>query len=135
MMNIEVVKGLRKRIKDELYGFSSLTMQRREWVEKVDQTVWFWDEALNSYFDDAFMNEGENSGLINHLLEGILTQKEVELIEPFNIALEIYASKVGEVTPEDCKKILKDPEWIKITEMAKEILEKIDFDKLPGEQT
>lgn len=86
-----------------------------------------WKILSEKHFDELFLweNASTQSGTDFWISKDYLTQEEGEILKPFNKKL----SELWEIyDPKDSKWKLK---WNEIRKMAKEILEKIDFDKLP----
>jgi hypothetical protein len=130
----EIAKIWRKRLQGALEDLSSLKFQKKAWVDRTDPNLWWeWREVVCGYFDDLLLVErGDREGINYHVNQKRLTSQEADILRHFNETFSTYADKTDQ--PNDnsgYEKILADPEWIKITQMAKEVLEKIDFDKLP----
>ncbi len=128
----------RQELKENLQDLSSLDFQRKVWIENSLPEIWWdWVEAICGYFDDLGMDYDDSKkqvGLEAHVKSGELTSAEADLLRPFNDAFHLYTRDTpNHPTIEEYEKIINDPEWIKITKLAGEILKQIDFDKLPSE--
>ena len=121
----KIIKNWRKLLQSELEVDSSLEIQKNAILYGKGPIILDWNEIISGYFDDRNLSEG----LEWAVNEGFLSNKEADILKPFHEAFKAFLDEGGAEMLD--KEVLKDPKWIQITVLAGEVLERIDFDKLP----
>lgn len=137
-MDKKIIRNIRLEIKEDLEYLSSLKFQREIWIEGMHADLCYeWSsDVVCDYFDGLNMTviDEPGCGLNLNVSSGVLTEKEAEILKPFNIKFAKYADNSPDYpTKEEYELMLSDPEWIKVTKMAEDVLDKIDFDKMPND--
>lgn len=121
-------QNIRLRWLSSLFEFGHIEFQRKLWFAKYPKLVGDYGESLCKYFDDLDLDDGYK----DFLLEEIISEKEFKVIEDFHENLRNYSLRPEKRNLSD-KKILRDPEWINLTLVAKqnwEELKKMISDKI-----
>ncbi len=114
-MNEETRLAVRRNWLCSLFEFAHLDFQKRLWLDaSYPDIIGDYSEAICSYFNDLNLEEGYNS----FVSEGIVTQQEYEIVKDFHSLLDNYVNRPEKRTLSD-KHILKDIEWINLTNLAK----------------
>lgn len=132
MSKIEIIKTWRRRLKEEFGKLANLARQKKIWIERKNPNIWWeWNETVDDYYNIlSEKNKDESTG--HYTKEGFITHKEALILRAFNKIFSDFSDKTEiPQNKKDYMKLLSDSEWIKIAEMAKDILQKIDFDNLP----
>ena len=122
MINKKTLRhNIRERWLEALFEFAHLEYQRRLWIE-ADYPGYVGDsgEAFCQYFNDLDLENGYDKFLKN----GFVSQLEVDIVSDFHHQLDCYISRPEKQSLAD-KKILKDIEWLNLTEIAKTNWEKL----------
>ena len=72
-----------------LYEFSSLTYQRRLWLEGIPGCIGCPVELMCGYFDDLTFSDRE-PGYAWAVRDGFVTQVEADAVEPFHLIADGY---------------------------------------------
>ena len=94
-----------------LFEFSHIDFQRNLWIErKYENAIGWFAEDMCRYFDDLSLEDQYNHQLMN----GMITNKEFEVIKDFHKALDNY-DEMGKTDLE----ILEDSKWQEIVNVAR----------------
>ena len=100
-----------------LFSFSHMEYLKGLWLEqKYPDEIGFYSEDMCKYFDDLSIENNYKSQLI----EGLVTEEEIDVIKSFHAALDNYDE--GEKTDSE---ILEDPNWQKIIYEGNQAWEKL----------
>lgn len=128
-MNKKIKKNIRSNWFYSLIEFSSIEIQRKLWFPNEDNLISSYVELMCSYFDDT-LTEDHYFVVID---AGYITEDEYKIVKPFHETLLEYKKP-----SENLNDILRDPKWIKIsqlankcfTELKENILSKEDLDTI-----
>jgi hypothetical protein len=111
-----------KNIHSDLIELSSIELQKSYWLGNDPEYISSYVELMCRLFDDSsfenFISNGEKFGLNKH---------QINLLSELSDSLNSYKERVTD------QEIIADPEWNKISEKAKLVLTKIDFEHLQNE--
>jgi len=92
---------------------TSHDLQKKSWLDNTHTNPhWSFVEFMCSYFDDLAIDENYKY----QLDKGWVTQKELEIIEDWHIALDKYNSPKND--DYDNEAILNDPKWLEILQIG-----------------
>lgn len=102
-------------IKNRIKEISDLDLQRKLWLNKNNDTglISSYTELMNSLFDDLMFDDFVDNTIIRENWNLAFVEKMNQLRSYLND----YQEKQND------EEIIKDPEWIKISQFAKEILD------------
>lgn len=102
-------------IKNRIKEISDLDLQRKLWLNKNNDTglIFSYTELMNSLFDDLMFDDFVDNTIIRENWNLAFVEKMNQLRSYLND----YQEKQND------EEIIKDPEWIKISQFAKEILD------------
>jgi hypothetical protein len=113
-------QNIRLRWLSCLFEFGHIEYQKKLWFAKYPKLVGDYGETLCHYFDSLDLADGYK----DFLLEKIISEKEFKIIEDFHNDLRDYTERPEKRNLSD-KKILRDPEWINLTLVAKQNWEEL----------
>ena len=113
-MENDLIKSVRLRWLLSLFEFSHINFQKKVWLEAaVEDYISDYNEAICQYFDDLNLN----SGFEKFIEEGFANQNEYKVLNEFHKTLCRYSEKPEKQNLSD-KNILRDNEWIELTQLA-----------------
>lgn len=104
---------------DVISGISDVEYQKRVWIRGEGTKVDDYDETACNFFQDG-------NGIIEHYKDFGLTIHQYEVLRNFRDAFDEFCSGPGLVYYLPAVFIDK-PEWIKIVDMAKEVLRAFNY--------
>lgn len=89
-MNSELNQNIRKRWFRYLFEFAHLEFQKRLWVkDEYPDSIGNYGELLSSYFNELDLENGYH----DYIIEGIVNQKELEVVIDFHNKLNLYTER------------------------------------------
>jgi len=113
-------EGVLRRFLETIAEISDKNFQERIWIKGIGPECSSFEEAICDFFDDG-------EPILKNYKEFGITDKQYEEVIQLRNELEKYCDKTPEIVYEE--EILADPEWYKIQEMAKKVLEAFDYKK------
>ena len=117
MLTNEDRRHILNSVLETIEGISDKEYQRRVWIRGEGPEVDDFDETCCHFFDDG-------DPMLEKYKEFGITEDQYDILKKFRDQFEIFSDENN--WPE---KFIDTPEWRKITELAKEVLERFNYHK------
>ena len=105
-----------KKMVEVLDDLSNLELQRREWVNLQESTVYFFSEMISQLFDDTGVSDYLSSGKCP-------VELDIEVFDELK-KLHLYTRNVDQYLPPG--ELLLSPEMAKVREQAAVVLDMLE---------
>ncbi len=121
-MNEETRINIRNRWMECLFELAHSEFQKRLWIEADygENCIGDYNECVCQYFDDLNLEDG----YFNFIKDGIISETELEIVSELHSEFDKYVERTKNQDLLD-KEILKDTEWINITNLALKVWNKL----------
>jgi len=113
-MNAEIKRNIRNRWISSLFEIAHSEFQNRLWINAdYRNSVGDYNESVCGYFDDLDLENGYSDFIAN----GIISESEYKIVTELHSEFRKYTERTEKRNLSD-KNILKDVEWINITNIG-----------------
>ncbi len=113
-MNAEIKRNIRDRWIESLFELAHSEFQNRLWIKaNYKNLVGDYNECVCGYFDDLDLDNGYSDFIEN----GVITESEFKIVSELHSEFKKYTERTEKQNLTD-KNVLKDQEWIKITNIG-----------------